>query len=64
MSGKKSEKSNHYYAGPGMIFGGGIGLVFGRTILADVALGFIVAAGIGLVFDSIVGHAKSKNGGN
>jgi F0F1-type ATP synthase assembly protein I len=47
-----------------MIFGGGIGLVFGQAILADVALGVIVGAGIGLVFDSIVGQAKSKNGGN
>ena len=64
MSDKGSKKSNHYYAGLGMIFGGGIGLVFGQAILADVAHGLIAGAGIGLVFGSIIGQVKSKNGGN
>ena len=64
MSDKGSKKNNHYYAGLGMIFGSGIGLAFGQAILTDVALGLIAGAGIGLVFGSIVGQAKSKNGGN
>lgn len=48
MSDKGSKKNNHYYAGLGMIFGSGSGS----------------GIGIGLVFGSIVGQAKSKNGGN
>lgn len=64
MNDKGSKKNNRYYAGLGMIFGSGIGLVFGQAILADVAHGLIAGAGIGLVFGSIVGQAKSKNGGN
>ena len=48
MSDKGSKKNNHYYAGLGMIFGSGSGS----------------GSGIGLVFGSIVGQAKSKNGGN
>lgn len=63
MSDKGSKKSNHYYAGLGMVFGSGIGLVFGLTMF-ETSLGLIAGAGIGLVFGSIVGQAKSKNGGN
>ena len=48
MSDKGSKKNNHYYAGLGMMFGSGSGS----------------GIGIGLVFGSIVGQAKSKNGGN
>ena len=59
MSDKGSKKSNHYYAGLGMIFGSGIGLVFGQAILTDVANGLIAGAGIGLVFGSAIGHRKN-----
>lgn len=65
MSDKGSKKSNHYYAGLGMVFGSGSGsgsgidLVFGQAILADVAHGLIAGAGIGLVFGSAIGHRKS-----
>ena len=52
MSDKGSKKNNHYYAGLGMIFGSGSGSGSG------------IGIGIGLVFGSIVGQAKSKNGGN
>jgi hypothetical protein len=32
VSDKGSKKSNHYYAGLGMVFGSGIGLVFGSIV--------------------------------
>ncbi len=60
MSKINKKKTIQYYAGIGMIFGGGIGLIFGLAIFSEVALGLVFGSGIGMALGAAFGKSLVK----
>ena len=59
-NGSEDPKRKHLYAGLGMVFGSGIGLVPGLVLLDDVALGLLGGAGVGLALGSAPGRTGDQ----
>jgi len=60
MSDEKSKFPPKSYPGIGLVFGCGIGIVFGQTIVSDVSLGLVLGSSFGLMIGAVL-YTRSKN---